>query len=183
MKIKTIMKLALKSMLSLDVKEISTDKGILLYDAEEIKEGVEVFIKDETEELKPAEDGIYTAEDGTIYEVVEGKISAITPKAEEEIVEEEPIEAEEVVEVTEPVAEPIEEEPVGDKIDVEAAIKELQDKVVALSDAMTEITNTIATLKAELEKIKTEPAAEPIDEEPKVEEPIKASKMSYLRKK
>lgn len=182
MKITEKLKMIIKCALAMEVKEVVTDKATLLYDAEELTEGVEVFTKVE-EELVPAEDGTYTAEDGTIYEVAEGKISTITPKAEEEIVEEQPIEAEEVVEVTEPVTEPIEEEPVEDKIDVEAAIKELQDKVVVLTDAMTEITNTIATLKAELEKIKTEPAAEPIDEEPKVEEPIKASKMSYLRKK
>lgn len=178
MKITEKLKMIIKIALAMNVKEVVTDKATLLYDAEELTEGVEVFTKVQ-EELVPAEDGTYTAEDGTIYEVAEGKISAITPKAEEEIVEEQPIETEEVVEVTEP----IEEEPVEDKIDVEAAIKELQDKVVALTDAMTEITNTIATLKAELDKIKTEPAAEPIDEEPKAEEPIKASKMSYLKKK
>ena len=74
MKLKTIMKVALKKMLALEVKEVVTDKATLLYDAEELTEGVEVFTKVE-EELVPAEDGTYTAEDGTIYEVVEGKIS------------------------------------------------------------------------------------------------------------
>lgn len=186
MKIKTIMKVALKSMLSLDVKEISTDKGILLYDAEEIKEGVEVFIKDETEELKPAEDGTYTAEDGTIYEVVEGKISTITLKEEEvkEEVKEEKVEGEEVI------VEPIEDEgKEEEKVDTETAIKDLTEKVAKMTEALTEITNSLNALKGEyeelkakIEKLEGEPAAEPI-EEVVVEEPVKASRMSYLKKK
>lgn len=187
MKITEKLKMIIKCALAMDVKEISTDKGILLYDAEEIKEGVEVFIKDETEELKPAEDGTYTAEDGTIYEVVEGKISTITPKegeVKEEIKEEEKVEGEEVI------VEPIEDEgKEEEKVDTETAIKDLTDKVAKMTEALTEITNSLNALKGEYEELKAkveklegEPAAEPI-EEVVVEEPVKASRMSYLKKK
>lgn len=185
MKITEKLKMIIKCALALDVKEISTDKGILLYDAEEVKEGVEVFIKDETEELKPAEDGTYTAEDGTIYEVVEGKISTITLKEEEvKEVEEEKVESEEVV------VEPIEDEgKEEEKVDTETAIKDLTEKVAKMTEALTEITNSLNALKGEYEELKAkveklegEPAAEPI-EEVVVEEPVKASRMSYLKKK
>ena len=185
MKITEKLKMIIKCALALDVKEISTDKGILLYDAEEIKEGVEVFIKDETEELKPAEDGTYAAEDGTIYEVAEGKISTITPKEEEvKEVEEEKVESEEVV------VEPIEDEgKEEEKVDTETAIKDLTEKVAKMTEALTEITNSLNALKGEYEELKAkveklegEPAAEPI-EEVVVEEPVKASRMSYLKKK
>ena len=187
MKITEKLKMIIKCALALDVKEISTDKGILLYDAEEIKEGVEVFIKDETEELKPAEDGTYAAEDGTIYEVAEGKISTITPKEEEvkeEIKEEVKAESEEVI------VEPIEDEgKEEEKVDIETAIKDLTEKVAKMTEALTEITNSLNALKGEYEELKAkveklegEPAAEPI-EEVVVEEPVKASRMSYLKKK
>lgn len=188
MKITEKLKMIIKCALALDVKEISTDKGILLYDAEEIKEGVEVFIKDETEELKPAEDGTYTAEDGTIYEVVEGKISTITPKEEE--VKEEIKEEEVKVESEEVIVEPIEDEgKEEEKVDTETAIKDLTEKVAKMTEALTEITNSLNALKGEYEELKAkveklegEPAAEPI-EEVVVEEPVKASRMSYLKKK
>ena len=187
MKIKTIMKVALKKMLSLEVKEVTTDKGVLLYDAEELAEGVEVFMK-EGEELVAAPDGDYTTETEVIT-VVEGKVSAITPiEKEEEPVEEpaeEPVEVEAAAEVVEePAAEPIEEEPAeeGD------GLAELKGKVDDLVLAMTDLTNKLAALQGaydelneRMAKIETEPAAEPVEVE--VEEPVKASRMSYLKKK
>lgn len=184
MKITEKLKMIIKCALALDVKEISTDKGILLYDAEEVKEGVEVFIKDETEELKPAEDGTYTAEDGTIYEVVEGKISTITLKEEEvKEVEEEKVESEEVV------VEPIEDE-VKEEVEVEEpSMEEVIAKIEALTEVVTTLTNELNAikgayeeLKERLNKIEAEPTADPIEEKPEVEE-VKLSKMAYLRKK
>lgn len=178
MKIKTIMKISLKKMLSLEVKEIETKEGVLYYDGETITEGMEVFIK-EDEEFIVAPDGNYTTETDVIT-VAEGKITVITPiETQEEVVEE--VAAAEVVE--EPAAEPAETTEVEETVTME----QLKTQVDDLVKAITEITNTLAALKGaydelveKVNKLETEPAAEPIENE--TEEPVKASRISYLRK-
>ena len=75
-----------------------TDKAVLVHDVEELSVGVDVFIEDEEGNRIPAEDGIYTLEDGTRINVAEGKVAEIlekeeevevTPEAEVEMAEEE----------------------------------------------------------------------------------------------
>lgn len=75
-----------------------TDKAVLVHDVEELSVGVDVFIEDEEGNRTPAEDGIYTLEDGTRINVAEGKVAEIlekeeevevTPEAEVEMAEEE----------------------------------------------------------------------------------------------
>lgn len=187
MRISEKLKMIIKCALSMEVKEIVTDKDTLLYDAEELAEGVEVFVKKD-DELVAAPDGDYTTETEVIT-VVEGKVSAITPIEKEEEPAEEPAEEQVEVEaaaevVEEPAAEPIEEEPAEEVDD----LAELKNKVDELVLAITELTNKLAVLqgaydelKAKMDKIETEPAAEPVEVE--VEEPVKASRMSYLKKK
>lgn len=87
MKLSSKLKIALKSLLSVSLSEVETDKATLIYDGE-LAEGIEVFVRDEEAEdgVKPAEDGTYEAED-KIIEVADGKISKITEKEEENIEE------------------------------------------------------------------------------------------------
>ena len=85
MKLTSKLKIALKSLLSVSLSEVETDKATLIYDGE-LAEGIEVFVRDEEAEdgVKPAEDGTYEAED-KIIEVADGKISKITDKKEENV--------------------------------------------------------------------------------------------------
>ena len=87
MKLTSKLKIALKSLLSVSLSEVETDKATLIYDGE-LAEGIEVFVRDEEAEdgVKPAEDGTYEAED-KIIEVADGKISKITDKEEENVEE------------------------------------------------------------------------------------------------
>lgn len=85
MKLTSKLKVALKSILSVSLAEIETDKAVLVYDGE-LAEGIEVFVRDETAEdgVKPAEDGIYETET-QIIEVADGKVIKISEKETEEI--------------------------------------------------------------------------------------------------
>lgn len=111
--------------------EVSTDKGILIYDGE-LSEGVEVV----NEDGENPEDGEYALEDGTILVVSEGKVSEIK-KAEE------PIEEEAVPEV--PAEEPI----VPDEKD--ALISELQAKIAEYEAHITELENKVKELEDKAE--------------------------------
>ena len=59
MKLTSKLKIALKSLLSVNLAEVETDKAVLIFDGE-LAEGIEVFVKDEE-----AEDGVKHAEDGS----------------------------------------------------------------------------------------------------------------------
>ena len=74
--ITTKLKVALKSLLSLQMGEVATDKAVLIFDGEELVEGMEVFVADAEAEdgVRPAEDGDYTTEDGKTIKVVDGKV-------------------------------------------------------------------------------------------------------------
>lgn len=90
MKLTSKLKIALKSLLSVELAETETDKAVLVYDGE-LAEGIEVFVKDENAEdgVKPAEDGTYETET-QIIEVADGKITKITGKEDKE--DEQPVE-------------------------------------------------------------------------------------------
>ena len=87
MKLTSKLKIALKSLLSVSLSEVETDKATLIYDGE-LSEGIEVFVRDEEAEdgVKPAEDGSYET-DTQIIEVADGKIAKITDKEEKTIEE------------------------------------------------------------------------------------------------
>lgn len=87
MKLTSKLKIALKSLLSVSLSEVETDKATLIYDGE-LAEGIEVFVRDEEAEdgVKPAEDGSYET-DTQIIEVADGKVVKITDKEEENIEE------------------------------------------------------------------------------------------------
>lgn len=183
MKITNRLKLALKSILSLKFGEVATDKATLIFDGEEIAEGVEVFVKDENDEVVAASDGEYITEDGRTITVAEGKVTAIKEKENEENEEAEEME-------NEPEAEPA-DAPEAEEIEQpenEERIAALEGTVAELKSALEQILNGIAALESRIEevegkvaKIETEPSTNPIEENP-VEE-NKMSRLAYLRKK
>lgn len=130
--------------------EVKTDKGVLSYAGEEdLKVGDEVFVENEDGEAVAAADGEYTAEDGTIIVVAEGKVAEIKEKeVEEEPKAEETVEAEE----EEPTDEPKEDEPKTDELD-------------ALRAEIEALKADVETLKKTLAELVEKPAAAPVEEE------------------
>ena len=126
-------------------------------------------------------------EDGKIIKVVEGKVSEIVdPEAEvaEEPAVEEVAQEEADVEVI-PVEEP---EPENEEVSIEDRVAALEERVAAFTDGLNQIVNSLAALEGRIAELEgklakvEEPAAEPIDEQPEVEENEHKSKLSYLRK-
>lgn len=190
MKITERLKVMLKSILSIQMGEVNTDKGVLVWDGadEDLKEGDEVFqIVDG--EPKAAEDGVYTTEDGKEIEVVEGKVASIKdPEAEvapEEVsIEETEVKAEE--ELPAPADE--EETPAEEEVKEEDRIANLEEKVNAIVEGLNEIINSIASLEGRIAEVEGKlakveaPAADPVEDEIPVEEE-KKTRLSYMRKK
>lgn len=84
---------ALSKLIAETFERVSTDKGILSYDAEELEVGVSVSLVDEEGNEVAASDGDYVLEDGRILKIAEGKIAEIVkpePEAEEPAAEESP---------------------------------------------------------------------------------------------
>ena len=187
MKIKNALKIALKNLLSIKMGEVATDKAVLVFDGEELVEGMEVFVIDENGDAVPAADGDYATEDGKTIKVVEGKVAEIIdPEAEvasePETVEETEIKQEENEEV-EPADEPVEEEEATEEDRIaalEARLSEFTDGLNKILNAIAGIEERVAAVEEKLAKVE-EPAADPIDEKPEVQQ--STSLLSYLRKK
>ena len=184
MKLTSKLKIALKSLLSVSLEEIETDKAVLIFDGE-LAEGIEVFVRDEEAEdgVKPAEDGSYET-DTQIIEIADGKIAKITEKEVEKPAEEIVIEEEEIEPADEPeVTVTVEDEPsVEDRL---AALESLQNEI---KGALEQLLNGLAALEGRLDrveekiaKVEDTPADEPADEEVVIEEG-QHSKAYYLRK-
>lgn len=186
MKLTSKLKIALKSLLSVSLAEIETDKAVLIFDGE-LAEGIEVFVRDEEAEdgVKPAEDGSYET-DTQIIEIADGKIAKITDKEEEKPAEE--VEIEVTEEETEPADEP-EVEVVVDEPSVEDRIAALEGLQNEIKNALEQLLNGLANLEGRIEaleekvaKLDETPADEPADEEVVVEEEKNHTKAYYLRK-
>lgn len=145
----------LRSLL-VEMGEIATDKGILVWSGEEeLAVGDAVKGVNEAGEEVDLEDGDYVTEDGKTIVVKEGKVEEIKEKEEAPVVEEEkpieeepkPIEGEEkpIEEEEKPINEPQEDEK-------DLKIKELEDAIAA-KDA------EIEALKAKIAELENEPAA------------------------
>lgn len=131
--------------------EVKTDKGLLVTD-DGLEVGAEVAIETEEDTLIP-EDGTYTAEDGTIYEIKGGKIAEVI-KPEEEVIEEF-IKAKE-----EPVESPIEEAvPAEPEEDKDAIIAKLTEENAAYKVQIEALEQRIK----ELEDDKLAPVEEPLE--------------------
>jgi len=104
------------------------DGTIVFTPAESWDLGVEIYTKDADGNPVAVADGDYIVADGTVISVLEGKVSAITPKKEDEVEVEVTVEAEQAEQA-------------------EVLTKQYVD------DALTAITEQITELKAEFEKI------------------------------
>ena len=156
----------------LNLGEISTNEGLLIYDGENLEVGKEVFVEGD-EGLVPAKDGLYTY-NNEIIEVEGGVVKTISEKEVEQPIEEV---VEEVVE--EPMEEqPMEEQPVETVETVETIEGPTTDELNAIIEEQKSV---IEGLKAEIETIKSEnedlkkkleePAASPAEEDFKNQKP------------
>lgn len=186
------LKVMLKALLDLKMSEVITDKATLIYDADILEEGVEVFVQDpeNADKVIPAEDGEYTIEeekkivvvkDGKVAEVKEMEQAEETTETTETTDTTEVVEAEAVVETPaeEPIAEEVTEETEDDKrlVEILNTVTELTNRLSALEGKLTE-------MEERLSKVEGQPAAEPIEDENKpAEEEVKASRLSYLKKR
>lgn len=144
-----------KSLL-LQLSEVETDRAKLIFDAPELKEGVEVFIEGdgENEEYIPAPDGDYKTNDGKTIKVANGVVTEIiddnaevapetTEKVEEEMAEETPT-------VENPTN-------TGEETNTEAIVK-LREEVNELYERVDKLEKTIM----ELAKVE---GAKPVEEQ------------------
>ena len=180
------LKVMLKALLDLKMSEVITDKATLIYDADILEEGVEVFVQDpeNADKVIPAEDGEYTIEEEKkIVVVKDGKVAEVKEmeQAEETTETTEVVEAEVIAETPaeDPIAEEVNEETEDDKrlVEILNTVTELTNRLSALEGKLTE-------MEERLSKVEGQPAAEPIEDENKpAEEEVKASRLSYLKKK
>ena len=182
----------LKELLDLKMSEVITDKATLIYDAHILEEGVEVFVQDpeNADKVIPAEDGEYTIEEEKkIVVVKDGKVAEV--KEMEQV--EETTETTETTDTTEVgEAAVVADTPAEDHIAEEETEETEDDKrLVEILNTVTELTNRLSALEGKLtemeerlSKVEGAPAAEPIEDENKpAEEEVKASRLSYLKKK
>lgn len=186
------LKVMLKALLDLKMSEVITDKATLIYDADILEEGVEVFVQDpeNADKVIPAEDGEYTIEEEKkIVVVKDGKVAEVKEVETTETTEEttdttEVVEAEEIVETVEtPAEDPIAEE-VMEETETDKRLSEILDTVTELANRLSALEGKLTEMEERLSKVEGEPAAEPIEDENKpAEEEVKASRLSYLKKK
>ena len=141
----------------LNLGEISTNEGLLIYDGENLEVGKEVFVEGD-EGLVPAKDGLYTY-NNEIIEVEGGVVKTISEKEVEQPTEE-------VVE--EVVEEQMEEQPVETVETVETIEGPTVDE---LNEIINEQKSVIEGLKSEIEGLKKENE----DLKKKLEEPAAQS--------
>lgn len=184
MKLNSKIRLALRSLL-LKAGAVETDKNTLLYDADELVVGTEVFVENAEGEIVPAEDGEYVAGD-TTYVVAEGRISEIR-KEEPEAEPEQEAEMEQEPEA-EPADAPEGDAPAEEALSIEDRVAALEGAIAEIRDGIETITNAVAAIVERLESVEDkirgleEPAADPAEEGEETEERF-TSKMAYLRKK
>lgn len=186
------LKVMLKALLDLKMSEVITDKATLIYDADILEEGVEVFVQDpeNADKVIPAEDGEYTIEEEKkIVVVKDGKVAEVKEMEQAEETTEvtdttEVVEAEEIVETVEtPAEDPIAEE-VTEETETEKRLSEILDTVTELANRLSALEGKLTEMEERLSKVEGEPAAEPIEDENKpAEEEVKASRLSYLKKR
>lgn len=150
---------ALAKLIEESFNRVSTDKGILSYDAEELAVGISVSLVDEEGNEVAAEDGDYKLENDRILRVAEGKIAEIIePEVEPEApAEETPVE--ETAEEETPAEEPEVENPTneGEESDTDAVVK--------LREEVNELYSLVEALTKRVDELENKPAAEPAKEE------------------
>ena len=160
----------LKSIL-VEFGEVSTDKGVIVFDGDELEQGMAVHGIDEEGNEVQLEDGEYRTEDAKIIVVADGKVAEIRDD-EAEVATDEPAAEEPQENADEQPSEEPNEEPSTDERD--ARIAELEARIAELEAENAE-------LRAENDKLKEEsaaPSAEEAFEKLDTEDNTKVGKMS-----
>ena len=166
----------------LNLGEISTNEGLLIYDGENLEVGKEVFVEGD-EGLVPAKSGLYTynneiieVEGGVVKTISEKEVEQPTEEVVEEVVEETPMEEQ-------PMEEPMEEQPNETPIEepiVEGPTVDELNAIIEEQKAMIEeLKAEIETIKSENEELKKkleEPAAQSAEEDFKNQKPNEKEK-------
>ena len=161
----------------LNLGEISTNEGLLIYDGENLEVGKEVFVEGD-EGLVPAKSGLYTY-NNEIIEVEGGVVKTISEKEVEQPTEEV---VEEVVEPMveqpkeQPTEQPMEEQPMEEPT---ISTDELQAIIDEQKAMIEELKAEIENLKVENEELKKkleEPSAQSAEEDFKNQKPNEKEK-------
>lgn len=173
-------KQVLKSLL-VEFGEVSTDKGVVIFDGDELEAGMMVHGIDEEGNEVQLEDGDYRTEDKKVITIESGRVTEIKDdsaevstdepaapeQSEEENAEETPNE--------EPNEEPSNDEPATDEKD--ALIEQLKEQIAALEQENTE-------LKDRIKELEETPAAMSANEAfEALEEKEDNSKLGQMRKR
>lgn len=165
-----------KAMLKESFAATKTDKAVLVHETEELNVGTEVFVEDEEGNRTPAEDGIYTLEDGKRIKVAEGKVEEILEAEEETEVEETEVEAAEET----PEETPAEE--YATKAEFDALATAVADLSAVVNDLIAKVDGTNEAFSARLAKVETAPAGKTPAEEYKNERVVTTGDAALDRK-
>ena len=166
-----------KAMLKESFAATKTDKAVLVHETEELNVGTEVFVEDEEGNRTPAEDGIYTLEDGTQIKVAEGKVEEIIEPTEEEA------EAEETeVEAAEETPEETPAEEYATKAELEALASAVAELTAVVYDLIAKVVGANEAFSARLAKVETAPAGKTPAEEYKNERVVTTGDAALDRK-
>ena len=159
----------------LNLGEITTNEGLLIYDGENLEVGKEVFVEGD-EGLVPAKSGLYTY-NNEIIEVEGGVVKTISEKEVDQPTEEPVKPVEEQME-EQPKEEPMEEQPnetpIEEPIVEGPSIEELNAIIEEQKSVIEGLKAEIETIKAENEELKKkleEPAAQSAEEDFKNQKP------------
>lgn len=165
-----------KAMLKESFAATKTDKAVLVHETEELNVGTEVFVEDEEGNRTPAEDGIYTLEDGKRVKVTEGKVEEILEAEEETEAEETEVEAAEET----PEETPAEE--YATKAEFDALATAVADLTAVVNDLIAKVDGTNEAFSARLAKVETAPAGKTPAEEYKNERVVTTGDAALDRK-
>lgn len=146
-------KAALAKLIADNFASVTSDKGVLYFDADELEAGVAVYFEDEEGNRTPAEDGEYTLDDERVIVVENGSVTEIREVEKPEVEIETPeveVEAEDEPEVENPTNE-------GEETETEA--------IVELRKEVNELYQIVDALVKRIETLEGKPAAEPAQEE------------------
>lgn len=143
-----------KAMLKESFAATKTDKAVLVHETDELNVGTEVFVEDEEGNRTPAEDGIYTLEDGKRVKVTEGKVEEILEAEEEAEAEETPVEE------------------YATKGEFEAFATAVADLTAVVNDLIAKVDSTSEAFSARLAKVEAAPAGKTPAEEYKNEKVV-----------
>ena len=166
------LKAKLAKALKVECTATKTDKAVLVHDGEELEAGEEVFVEDEEGNRTPAEDGIYTLEDGKRVKVTEGKVEEI-------------LEAEEEAEAEEIEVEAAEETPAEEyatKAELEALATAVADLTAVVNDLIAKVDGASEAFSARLAKVEAAPAGKTPAEEYKNERVVTTGDAALDRK-